>query len=300
MERAAFCTDFDYLKCKNTIGEICKKYPFLKSIKIGSSCMGRDITALKIGGFNDYVLFCAAFHGSEHITTNILLMFIEQLCFALENDRSLAGLNVRKALGGRGVIFVPRVNPDGCEISVHGKAACGVLAEKIAKLCKNDFTHWNANLRGVDINHNFSAGWEKLHKLEMQNGIYGPSPTRFGGFSPESEPETLALCELCRKNNIHHVMALHTQGEVIYWSYGENMPKNSRKMAEIMATASSYALDAPIGLAVGGGFKDWFISEFNRPGFTVEIGKGENPLDIKTAEQLYLQTRELLMLCAIM
>ena len=300
MENIANTQELDYIKRSREAQELCIKYPFIKKMKIGSSSMGRDINAYKTGSSYDYVLFCAAFHGSEHITSNILLAFANELCFAIENDTSVAGLNARKALGGRGIIFVPCVNPDGCEISIHGKSACGVLNEKTGKLCKNDFTHWNSNIRGVDINHNFAAGWDELHRLEMQNGIYGPCATRYGGRYPESEPETAAICGLCRNYNIHHALALHTQGEVIYWNYSEKTPQNSRRMAEIMATAADYALDSPIGLAVGGGFKDWFITEFGRPAFTVEIGKGENPLPIDTANSLYLRVRELLMLCAIM
>ena len=71
-------------------------------------------------------------------------------------------------------------------------------------------------------------------------------------------------------------------------------------MAEIMATSSGYALDVPIGIADGGGFKDWFISEFNRPGFTVELGLGKNPLPAESAEAIYLRVREMLTLCTIM
>ena len=67
-----------------------------------------------------------------------------------------------------------------------------------------------------------------------------------------------------------------------------------------MATASGYALDVPTGIASGGGFKDWFITEFCRPGFTVELGKGKNPLPITDAEEIYRRTEEMLMLCSIM
>lgn len=292
--------EYDYINMKAYIKKLCDKYRFLSPSVIGRSCAGRDITALKIGRADDYALFTAAFHGSEHITTNVLLMFITELCEAIDNDLSVAGLNARRALLGRGVIFVPRVNPDGCEISIHGLSACGELGKSIAKICKNDFSRWNANLRGVDINHNFSAGWEELRNKERNAGIYGPSARQFGGFHPESEPETLALTELCRKGKIHHTVALHSQGEVIYWTYGDKKPPRSEKMAEIMATSSGYALDSPVGLASSGGFKDWFISEFNRPGFTVEIGKGENPLPIGEAEKIYLQIREMLMISAIM
>ena len=67
-----------------------------------------------------------------------------------------------------------------------------------------------------------------------------------------------------------------------------------------MATSSGYALDVPDGVADGGGFKDWFITEFNRPGFTIELGLGENPLPIEEATKIYNQIREMLVLITIM
>ena len=176
----------------------------------------------------------------------------------------------------------------------------GVVSYLLYSIRNNDFAHWNANFRGVDINHNFDAGWEQLRILEEKKGIYGPSKTRFGGYRPESEPETVALTQLCRSIQIRHVLALHSQGEVIYWNYGNKTIPRSRKMAEIMATSSGYALDIPIGLASGGGFKDWFICEFLRPGFTVELGLGENPLPCESAEAIYEKVEEMLMLCTIM
>ena len=300
MEFITASENYDYKKMSNVIDILCENYPFLSRQVIGKSCAGRDIVALKVGKAEHYALFAAAFHGSEHITTNILLYFIEELCTALNSGGAIAGLDAKKALFGRGAVFVPRVNPDGCEISIHGELGCMGHTERIKQLCKGDFTHWNANLRGVDINHNFNAGFEQVKQLENKGGIFGPAPTRFGGYSPESEPETVALTNLCKTGRIHHVLAMHTQGEVIYWTYGKNKPPRSERMAEIMATSSGYALDVPVGIAVGGGFKDWFIDYFNRPGFTVEIGIGKNPLPITSAEKLYLDIREMLTLCTIM
>ena len=67
-----------------------------------------------------------------------------------------------------------------------------------------------------------------------------------------------------------------------------------------MSTSSGYALDTPVGIAEGGGFKDWFICEFNRPGFTVEIGRGKNPLPAESAGEIYSRIEEMLMLCAVL
>ena len=300
MEPIVNSKEYDYFERMKVIDKLCDKYPFLRRKVIGRSCAGKEITALKIGAAQKYCLIAAAFHGSERITSTVLLMFLEELCHSIQNETYIAGLKMPRALRGRGVIIVPCVNPDGCDISLLGAKGCGALSDTVAKLCNNDFKYWNANLRGVDINHNFDAGWQRLREAEKKSGIYGPSPRQFGGFRPESEPETVALTELCRTKAIGHAVALHSQGEVIYWNYGKTEPPRSRKMAEIMATSSGYALDVPTGLALGGGFKDWFISEIGRPAFTVELGLGKNPLPAETAYDIYLKVREMLTLCSIM
>ena len=190
---------------------------------------------------------------------------------------------------------MPAVNPDGCEISIHGAGGAGHYAASVYRVSGGDYTHYSANARGVDINHNFDAGWEALHRLEQKAGIYGPAPRRYGGRRPESEPETRAITTLCRTQNILHALAFHAQGEVIYWDFGEQTPPKSRKLAEILASSSGYALEAPEGLAVGGGFKDWFIQNFSRPAFTIEIGRGKNPLPPETLPEIYSRLREMMM-----
>ncbi len=300
MERIIKSVDYDYIALQKNIKALCCRNECLNSFSIGKSCAGRDITAIALGKSDEYVLFTAAFHGSEHITSNILLMFLEEIAYAYSKEKFLAGVRVKKALGNRGLLFVPRVNPDGCEISIHGEAACGNAAERIRRLCGEKFKNWNANIRGVDINHNFDAGWVKLHTLEREMGIVGPAPTRYGGPHPNSEPETMSLIGLCSEYNIHHAIALHSQGEVIYWSYNGLEDRRAKQMAEIMATTSGYALDVPIGIATGGGFKDWFIEKYLRPGFTVEVGHGKNPLPITDAAKIYSDIREMLTICSIM
>ena len=300
MERIVKSKDYDYITLSKIMDELCKKYSVLQQFTIGKSCVGRDINAIKINSADEYVLFAAAFHGSEHITSNILLMFLEDFAAAYTHNKCLEGINVKKALGNRGIIFVPCINPDGCEISIHGALGCGKAAGEIYKMCNGDFAHYNANFRGVDINHNFDADWHELRAKERKSGIFGPTPTRFGGFAPHSEPETQAMVNLCKKFDIHHAVAFHSQGEVIYWSYNGYEDKRSKQMAEIMATISGYALDVPVSLATGGGFKDWFLKEFLRPAFTVEVGKGKNPLPICEAHKIYADLREMLTITTIM
>ena len=300
MSRITKSENYGYKDINGIIRILCEKYTFLEKLSLGKSVVGRDIHAVRLGDGQSYTLFAAAFHGSEHITSNICLMFLEEMAYAYQNKTSLEGINIRKALEGRGVIFVPRVNPDGCEISISGASASGSRAGEITKLCGGDFAHWNANFRGVDINHNFNADFKEVKRREVMEGIYTAGPSRFGGSKPNSEPETAALVSLCERKNIHHVCAMHTQGEVIYWGYKNYCEKRNKQMAQILAATSGYALDVPQGTAVGGGFKDWFVKTFERPGFTIEFGRGRNPLPIEKALEIYLKAREMLTVCAIL
>lgn len=289
------CNSFEAI-----LRSLTAEFPFLKMTSIGKTVMGRDIKALRIGKSEECILYCAAIHGSERITATVLLRFIADLCEAFKLNTKLSEIDVRKALSDKSVIFVPVCNPDGCEISLKGAAGCGSYAGYLSRLCNGNFTNWNANARGVDLNHNFNAGWEKLHELERKEGYFGPGPTRYGGRRPESEPETAALVELCRKLTVRYVMCFHSQGEVIYWDYNGIDTCRGRKMAEIFAASSGYALDVPCTLATGGGFKDWFIEEFHRPGFTIEVGSGKNPLPPTMGEEIYQRIQEMMMLGLLM
>lgn len=300
MENIVTCADYSYNDYKKIIEQLNDKYKFLSCHIIGTSCAGRNIYALKLGQTNDCVIYTGAFHGSERITCTLLLMFIEQFCAALEKGVQIAGIDARRAIYEKGLIIVPLVNPDGCEIALSGKTACGAYASRLEDLCNGDFKHWNANLRGVDINHNFNADWEKLRQLEQKAGIDGPSPTRYGGPRPESEPETIALTRLCRQINFRHAFAFHSQGEVIYHSFGDKVIPRAEKMAQIMSASSGYSLAVAGGLAEGGGFKDWFITEFERPAFTIEAGLGINPLPPSDLENIYKRLKELLVLGIVM
>ena len=289
----------DSFTVRDEIYRLLGLYPFLRLEKVGKTYLGKELLALRLGKRDRYVLYAAAFHGRERISAGVCLRFIERLCRAVLLGGEVAGVPVRQALGDRGLLALPLVNPDGVDIALHGEKAAGGDG-RVKRLCGGHFDLWNANARGVDINHNFDAGWEELRRAEEGAGIFGPGPTRYGGPRPESEAETAALCGLCRRYPVAHVLALHTQGEVIYWHYGEHTPPRAARMAQILASSSGYALDEPAGLASHGGFKDWFIREFRRPGFTVELGKGVNPLPAAALDGIYRRVEEMLMLALIL
>lgn len=282
------------------IKKLKNKYPFIKTGILSKSLCKRNISYIQIGNPKNEVLLSAAFHGTEWLTTLLLLHFTSEICESIIKKRQISEINISDFFEQKGVIILPCMNPDGVEISLKGPSAALEYTQLVNDISKGDTTHWQANARGVDINHNFNADWKSLRNREIKAGITGPAQTRFGGTAPESEPESKAIASLCRFSNLRTAFAFHSQGEEIYWDYGKYTPQRSELMARILAMSSGYKAASPEGLAVGGGFKDWFIKEFRRPAFTIEIGKGQNPLPIEDLESIYNTLEELLVLSIIM
>ncbi len=290
---------FDYEVSERIKNELKARFPFIVLHTLGKSVCGRDITAYSIGNYKEKVLFAGGFHAQEWLTSLVLLRFIERVCDAVSKRKKLSGVDISSAILSKGITFVPCVNPDGVEIVQNGAHTAGDFAGLVKDISRGDFSDWNANAHGVDINHNFDAGWEILRQMEADSGILGPSARRFGGFAPLSEPESISLTKFCQRNKVSHAFAIHSQGEEIYWAYGDKTPENSRTIANILSVCSGYELVPNSGLASHGGFKDWFIEYFSRPAFTIEIGKGENPLPVEKLDEIYEKIEEMLICGAI-
>lgn len=288
----------DYGAVRGLSTALCGRYRFLQAVPLGQSVLRRTIGGLMLGNGEETVLIAATFHAQEWLTAFVCLRLCENLCYAIKHRCPLCEWDVRRALGDRRLLFVPLVNPDGVEIALHGSHSAGAFSHTVHTLGGDIHGRWQANVRGVDLNHNFNAGFEKLQQAERQKGIFAPSPRQWGGPFAESEPETEVMASLCRRIPFRHVVALHSQGEEIYWQYGEKTPEQSLLMAQVMASVSGYRVAHPTGLASYGGFKDWFIETFERPGFTIELGLGENPLPLETFESIYQKAQEMLLVAA--
>ncbi len=288
LEKIVFNSETPDEKRRKTIIEnIIVKFEFVESKILSKSVLNREIPIIYIGNKEKSILLTGAYHGMEWLTSLVLLKFIYDLCEKIQDD-----IYYKNLIKKRGLAIVPCVNPDGVEISLKGENASGEYKSLVEKI--GEVQSWQANARGVDINHNFNAGWEDLHRREIEMGITGPNRTRYGGEYPESEPETQAIVNLCRKMNFGYAFAFHSQGEEIYWEYSDKTPSQSLEIAQKMAHLSGYTVSFPKGLAVGGGFKDWFINELGKPGFTIEIGKGKNPLPLSDFNQIYSKIEKML------
>ncbi len=272
---------------KTAVREIAEIGTPVRMRTLGNSVLGRKLYALEIGQGHTPVCYAGGFHGQEWITVLFLLNFAWDLGTSLRDGRKINNWDAKEWIEKFRIIIVPCVNPDGVEIALHGPEAAGALEPFVRTA--GEGKGWQANARGVDLNHNFNAGWQGLRKLERENGITGPGPTRYGGPVPESEPETRAIVRCCRVENFARVLAFHSQGEEIYWDFQGNAPEGSREMAEKIGDMTGYRVAQPERLASAGGFKDWFLKEFGRPGFTLEIGKGKNPIPANQIGRIYRQ-----------
>lgn len=95
------------------------------------------------------------------------------------------------------------------------------------------------------------------------------------------------------------ILAYHTQGQVIYWKYLDFEPKGSRQLAYRFAAESGYAVEETPYASGHAGYKDWFIQHYDRPGYTIEAGLGENPLPITQFEEIYADNLGILVRAAL-
>lgn len=294
--------NYTYDVMEQNIKSLKTIYPFIKVDVIGKSVLGRNLYCIKLGSGKNEVFYNATHHSLEWITSVLLMKFVENFAKAYAGGKSIRGYNVGDIWRNNTIYIVPMVNPDGVELVLNGLKKTNPYYNDLIKWNdgSTDFSNdWQANNRGVDLNHNYNAGWQKSRVLEKTYGIYGPGPTRYSGPYPESEPETQAMVEFTKKHNFKLVIAYHSQGQVIYWRYDDVNVKDARRIAQAFATASGYTISETSGIASYAGYKDWFIQDFEKPGFTIEVGIGKNPLPISQFNTIYKNNEEILLLAPI-
>ncbi|MBQ1372187.1 MAG: LysM peptidoglycan-binding domain-containing protein, partial [Oscillospiraceae bacterium] len=271
---------------------LAARYPFLTVRPIGESAYGRKIQQISVGIGPRRVLYNGAHHANEWITTPLLMKFLENYARAISENGRIFGFSAQRLYQRVTLHLVPMVNPDGVDL-VTGGIRAGEPGWAEARALANSYPDipfpqgWKANLRGVDLNLNYPARWEQARENKFALGYDRPGPRDYVGPAPLSEPESEAMVRLTELVKPSLTLSYHSQGEVIYWKFLQIEPAGARALGERFAAVSGYRLeDVPFASGFAG-YKDWFILTRDQPGYTIEVGNGENPLPLSQFGEIY-------------
>ncbi len=287
------CTDKNYTY--EVFTEDCKRliraFPFLENGTIGRSVLEKKIPFFRFGKGEKKIILVGAHHGKEWITAMLTMAMLARLC-SLYSDRKRYGeQSLTDFYRTRSLYVIPMLNPDGVNLCING------LTDDIPVFLRSrligmnggsrDFVgKWQANIHGVDLNHNYDALFEKGKALAFADGVYGPGAGRYSGDTPESEPESRALADFTRTLLPDLVIAYHSQGEEIFYKFNGYSARGAENLAAQIARKTGYTLIEATGLTDCSGYKDWVIDHFRIPAFTIEVGKGENPLPLTQFDKI--------------
>ncbi len=287
-------TDVDYTYALTLIVShgLEMRYPFLKTQNFGKSVMQKNLFYLEIGEGDNEIMINASHHANEWITTPVVLKFAEDFLNAYANNSTIYTASAETLYNTRKIFIVPLVNPDGVDLVNDAVDKSSDFYSNAVRISQNypniPFPDgWKANINGTDLNLNYPAGWENARQIKYAQGYTSPAPRDFVGTAPLSSPESRAMYNFTLNHNFLITLSYHTQGNVIYWKYLDYLPPYSLEIGEALSMASGYTLETTPTASGYAGYKDWFISYFNLPGYTIEAGLGENPLPISQFGQIY-------------
>ena len=291
-------------RCVETIRALTEAYPMLRSEILTTTAFGRPVLTLSIGRGERKVIYSASHHANEWITTPVLLKFMEELAEAAQSGGKLYGVDARVILDAATIHTVPMVNPDGVDLVIGAITENMPEYDRARQLAENypniPFPDgWKANLAGVDLNLQYPAGWLQAREIKFSQGFTRPGPRDYVGRAPLTQRESAALATFTEEIDPDLVLAYHTQGKVIYWQFRDFEIPGARELGEEFARLSGYALEDTPYESSFAGYKDWFIQDFRRPGYTIEAGSGENPLPLEQFPEIYRDNLGILVTAAL-
>lgn len=285
---------YDYDHMDKDLSTLTEKYPDLIEVfTLGKSVEERDIYGAKIGRGENKIFITGGFHAREWMTSYLLVNLMEVYLRYLNNDNKLDGYDIDELMDKTTWYFVPMVNPDGIDLVINGIGNRD--KEKLVEMNEGseDFSRWKANINGVDPNNQFSAHWEEAYSTN------DPSFENYKGSAPLDQPESKAIADFTLKENPDIVLAYHLSGSIIFWYYNQIEDQYDRdyKIAKRLKKITGYELvTEEESKSSAAGYKDWFIKEFKKPGYTVEIGdKRYDKITIDDIDQYILGNREVVL-----
>lgn len=296
---------YSYQKMENDLQLLAGYYPQYMTLDTAgvTTADGRNLYVIYFGNQNAsrQIFICAATHAREYMTAQLVMKQLEYYCAHYE-DGSYNGTAYRDIFENTCFVIVPMVNPDGVSISQFGEE--GLNREDlrqnlraIYELDKNGgytdeaydtyLTRWKANGMGVDLNRNYSPGWESVTDRTA------PSSGLYKGTAPGSEVESQALMNIVDGlSNPLLAISYHSYGSLVYWQYGQAEPlwsKNQQLAAHVEALTTYYQA----GYSNEAGFSNWCVNVKGIPSVTIETGLVPTPLPLDQFELLWSQNKEM-------
>ena len=290
--------------CDRMILEIVQAYPFCRTELLTGTAFQRPVRTLVIGNGPRKVIFSASHHANEWITTLVLLKYAEELAEAIRTGGQIGGRSAKGIADAVTIYMVPMVDPDGVDLVVGAIQPGSIQFELAQRLAQNypsiPFPDgWKANLLGIDLNLQYPARWLQAREIKFSQGYTSPGPRDYVGRAPLNQLESRALAGYTEFIDPDLILAYHSQGREIYWKFLDIEVPGARELGEKMAEAAGYALsDTPYASGFAG-YKDWFIQHFRRPGYTIEVGTGENPLPLSQFHTIYRENVPILTIAAM-
>lgn len=278
--------------CEQAILDIVNTYPFCRTELLTTTAFQRPVRTLVIGQGARKVIFSAAHHANEWITALVLLKFGEEFAQAIQSGGEIFGRDARELSRTATIYMVPMVDPDGVDLVV-GAIGPGNIQFDLAQRLAKDYPAipfpdgWKANLLGVDLNLQYPAGWLQAREIKFSQGFTTPGPRDYVGRAPLNQFESQALAGYTEAIDPELVLAYHSQGKEIYWQFQDYEVPGARELGEEFARVSGYELTQVPYNSSFAGYKDWFIQQFRRPGYTIEVGEGVNPLPLSQFDEIY-------------
>ena len=287
--------------CEQMILDIVAQYPFCRTEVLIRTAFQRPVRTLVIGTGPRKVIYSAAHHANEWITSLILLKFAEEFAQAIQSGGRIFDRDANELAQTATVYLVPMVDPDGVDLVV-GQIQEGDIQYDLARRLAENYPSipfpdgWKANLLGVDLNLNYPALWLQAREIKFSQGFTSPGPRDYVGRAPLNQFETRALAGYTEFLDPDLVIAFHSQGKEIYWSFQDYEVPGARELGEQFARVSGYTLTEPAFNSSFAGYKDWFIQNFRKPGYTIEVGQGVNPLPLEQFDEIYRDNLGILVL----
>ena len=290
-------------RCEETILALVEKFPFCRTELLTRTAFDRPVRTFVIGTGPRKVIYTAAHHANEWITALLLLQFAQDLAQAVADNTEIFGVPGTQIVREATIYMVPMVDPDGVDLVV-GALTDGPAyrqAQRIAaQFPRIPFPQgWKANLMGVDLNLQYPAGWLQAREIKFMQGFDRPAPRDYVGRAPLDQKESRALAGYTEYIDPALVLAFHSQGQQIYWKYRDIEIPGAKELGEVFAKVSGYTLEDTPYASGFAGYKDWFILRFEKPGYTVEVGQGDNPLPLTQFPEIYRDNLGILVTAAL-